>query len=372
MITNKKKSSLILLSLMLVLSACGGSDTATEEVAEVVVEEESLDSPATTAAPAAEPDGLKVGIVLGALGDLSFMDSAKRGYDKAVADLGIQGDYVETEPSERAAAIQNFLADGKEMIITVGFSEAEITKEAAVANPDVQFAIVDMVITADNGDLLPNVSNLIFKEHEGSFEVGYIAGKLSKTGHVAFMGGMDVPIIRKFQTGWEEGARYANPDIKLCDGYAGSWGDPAKGKEIALSCFEQGADIIFAAGGSTGNGAYEAAAETGNFAVGVDSNQDFMQPGTMITSMMKNVDFAVYSAIKNRTEAGMVVSEIASYGSAENGVGPTWLVDGSSLFADEGPADMAAQVAALTEEVKEVRAKIVSGEIVVTEVTAGG
>jgi len=186
------------------------------------------------------------------------------------------------------------------------------------------------------------------------------------------MGGMDVPIIRKFQTGWEEGAKYANPDIILCDGYAGSWGDPAKGKEIALSCFEQGADIIFAAGGSTGNGAYEAAAETGNFAVGVDSNQDFMQPGTMITSMMKNVDFAVYSAIKNRTEAGMVVSEIASYGSAENGVGPTWLVDGSSLFADEGPADMAAQVAALTEEVKEVRAKIVSGEIVVTDVTAGG
>ncbi|MFL2670408.1 MAG: BMP family protein, partial [Candidatus Actinomarina sp.] len=254
MITNKKKSSLILLSLMLILSACGGSD-ATEEVVEVVAEEESLDSPATTAAPAAEPDGLKVGIVLGALGDLSFMDSAKRGYDKAVADLGIQGDYVETEPSERAAAIQNFLADGKEMIITVGFSEAEITKEAAIANPDVQFAIVDMVITADNGDLLPNVSNLIFKEHEGSFEVGYIAGKLSKTGHVAFMGGMDVPIIRKFQTGWEEGAKYANPDIKLCDGYAGSWGDPAKGKEIALSCFEQGADIIFAAGGSTGNGA---------------------------------------------------------------------------------------------------------------------
>ena len=157
MITNKRKSSLILLSLMLVLSACGGSDTATEEVAEVVVEDESLDSPATTAAPAAEPEGLKVGIVLGALGDLSFMDSAKRGYDKAVADLGIQGDYVESEPSERAAAIQNFLADGKEMIITVGFSEAEITKEAALANPDVQFAIVDMVITADDGALLPNV-----------------------------------------------------------------------------------------------------------------------------------------------------------------------------------------------------------------------
>ena len=371
----KKKSVFVLLSLMLILSACGGSsETTTEEVAEPVAEQETLDSPATTAAPAEEPEAeaLKVGIVLGALGDLSFMDSAKRGYDSAVAELGIDGDYVETEPSERAAAIQNFLADGKEMIITIGFSEAEITKEAALANPGVQFAIVDMVVTADNGDLLPNVQNLIFKEHEGSFEVGYIAGKLSKTGKVAFMGGMDVPIIRKFQTGWEEGARYANPDIEFCDGYAGSWGDPAKGKEIGLACFEAGADIIFAAGGSTGNGAYEAAAETGNFAIGVDSNQDYVQPGTMITSMMKNVDFAVYTAIADRIAAGGVLSTINSYGSAENGVGPTWLVDGSTLFADEGPADMASQVAALIEEVAEVRAKIISGEIVVTDVTAGG
>ena len=186
------------------------------------------------------------------------------------------------------------------------------------------------------------------------------------------MGGMDVPIIRKFQTGWEEGARYANPDIEFCDGYAGSWGDPAKGKEIGLACFEGGADIIFAAGGSTGNGAYEAAAETGNFAIGVDSNQDYVQPGTMITSMMKNVDYAVYTAIADRIAAGSVLSTIDSYGSAENGVGPTWLVDGSTLFADEGPADMASQVAALIDEVAEVRAKIISGEIVVTDVTAGG
>ncbi len=369
----KKKSVFVLLSLMLILSACGGSsESTTEEVAETVAEE-TLESPATTAA-ASEPEveALKVGIVLGPLGDLSFMDSAKRGYDKAVAELGIDGDYVETEPSERAAAIQNFLADGKEMIITIGFSEAEITKEAALANPGVQFAIVDMVVTADDGSLLPNVQNLIFKEHEGSFEVGYIAGKLSKTGKVAFMGGMDVPIIRKFQTGWEEGARYANPDIEFCDGYAGSWGDPAKGKEIGLACFEGGADIIFAAGGSTGNGAYEAAAETGNFAIGVDSNQDYVQPGTMITSMMKNVDFAVYTAIADRIAAGSATSAINSYGSAENGVGPTWLVDGSTLFADEGPADMASQVAALIEEVAEVRAKIISGDIVVTDVTAGG
>ena len=369
----KKKSVFVLLSLMLILSACGGSsESTTEEVAETVAEE-TLESPATTAA-ASEPEveALKVGIVLGPLGDLSFMDSAKRGYDKAVAELGIDGDYVETEPSERAAAIQNFLADGKEMIITIGFSEAEITKEAALANPGVQFAIVDMVVTADDGSLLPNVQNLIFKEHEGSFEVGYIAGKLSKTGKVAFMGGMDVPIIRKFQTGWEEGARYANPDIEFCDGYAGSWGDPAKGKEIGLACFEGGADIIFAAGGSTGNGAYEAAAETGNFAIGVDSNQDYVQPGTMITSMMKNVDFAVYTAIADRIAAGSATSAINSYGSAENGVGPTWLVDGSTLFADEGPADMASQVAALIDEVADVRAKIISGEIVVTDVTAGG
>ena len=122
----------------------------------------------------------------------------------------------------------------------------------------------------------------------------------------------------------------------------------------------------------SGVGAYEAAAETGNFAIGVDSNQDYVQPGTMITSMMKNVDYAVYTAIADRIAAGSVLSTIDSYGSAENGVGPTWLVDGSTLFADEGPADMASQVAALIDEVAEVRAKIISGEIVVTDVTAGG
>ena len=371
----KKKSVFVLLSLMLILSACGGSsETTTEEVAEPAAEQETLDSPATTAAPAEEPEAeaLKVGIVLGALGDRSFMDSAKRGYDQALAELGIDGDFIEAEESERAAAYQNLIADGKELIIGISFSEAERIKEAALANPDIQFAIVDMVVTDDDGNLLPNVANIVFKEHEGSFEVGYIAAKLSKTGKVAFMGGMDVPIIRKFQTGWEEGARYANPDVEFCAGYAGSWGDPAKGKEIGLSCFEQGADVIFAAGGATGDGAYEAAAETGNYAVGVDSNQDYIQPGTMITSMMKGVDKSVYKVIQDTIAAnGQVFSSIDSYGLAENFVGSTWLVDGTNLFKEQNP-DMAAEIDALVEEVAEVRAMIVAGEIVVTDVTAGG
>ena len=187
----KKKSVFVLLSLMLILSACGGSsETTTEEVAEPVAEEETLESPATTAAAAAEPEveALKVGIVLGALGDRSFMDSAKRGFDQALAELGIDGDFIEAEESERAAAYQNLLADGKELIIGISFSEAERIKEAALANPDVQFAIVDMVVTDDDGNLLPNVANIIFKEHEGSFEVGYIAAKLSKNWKGSFHG----------------------------------------------------------------------------------------------------------------------------------------------------------------------------------------
>jgi len=371
----RKKSVILLLSLMLILSACGGGTDATTDDAAEPVAEETLDSPATTAAPAeSEPEveKLKVGIVLGALGDRSFMDSAKRGFDQAVADLPIEGDFIEAEETERAAAYQNFIADGKDLIIGISFSEAERIKEAALANPDIQFAIVDMVVTDDDGNLLPNVANIVFKEHEGSFEVGYIAAKLSKTGKVAFMGGMDVPIIRKFQTGWEEGAKYANPDVEFCSGYAGSWGDPAKGKEIGLSCFEQGADVIFAAGGATGDGAYEAAAETGNYAVGVDSNQDYIQPGTMITSMMKGVDKSVYKVIQDTLAAnGQVFSSIDSYGLAENFVGSTWLVDGTNLFKEENP-DLAADIDAILEEVADVRAKIISGEIVVTDVTAGG
>jgi basic membrane protein A len=371
----RKKSVILLLSLMLILSACGGGTDATTDEAAEPAAEETLDSPATTAAQAeSEPEveKLKVGIVLGALGDRSFMDSAKRGFDQAVADLPIEGDFIEAEETERAAAYQNFIADGKDLIIGISFSEAERIKEAALANPDIQFAIVDMVVTDDDGNLLPNVANIVFKEHEGSFEVGYIAAKLSKTGKVAFMGGMDVPIIRKFQTGWEEGAKYANPDVEFCSGYAGSWGDPAKGKEIGLSCFEQGADVIFAAGGATGDGAYEAAAETGNYAVGVDSNQDYIQPGSMITSMMKGVDKSVYKVIQDTLAAnGQVFSSIDSYGLAENFVGSTWLVDGTNLFKEENP-DLAAEIDAILEEVADVRAKIISGEIVVTDVTAGG
>ena len=375
MITTKRKSFLLVLSLLLVLSACGGGDdSTTEEVVETAGEEESLDSPATTAA-AAEPEveKLKVGLVVGALGDRSFMDSAKRGFDQAVAELPIEGDFIEAEEAERAQAYANFIADGKDLIIGISFSEAGRILEAATANPDIQFAIVDMVVTDDGGNLLPNVANIVFKEHEGSFEVGYIAGKLSKTGQVAFMGGMDVPIIRKFQTGWEEGARYANPDIEFCTGYAGSWGDPAKGKEIGLSCFEGGADIIFAAGGATGDGAYEAAAETGNFAIGVDSNQDYIQPGTMITSMMKGVDKSVYRVIEQTIAAdGAVFSSIDSYGLAENFVGATWIVDETNLFSETGPADLTSQIPGLLEEVRKVREQIISGEIVVTDVTAGG
>ena len=375
MITTKRKSFLLVLSLLLVLSACGGGDdSTTEEVVDTAGEEESLDSPATTAA-AAEPEveKLKVGLVVGALGDRSFMDSAKRGFDQAVAELPIEGDFIEAEEAERAQAYANFIADGKDLIIGISFSEAGRILEAATANPDIQFAIVDMVVTDDGGNLLPNVANIVFKEHEGSFEVGYIAGKLSKTGQVAFMGGMDVPIIRKFQTGWEEGARYANPDIEFCTGYAGSWGDPAKGKEIGLSCFEGGADIIFAAGGATGDGAYEAAAETGNFAIGVDSNQDYIQPGTMITSMMKGVDKSVYRVIEQSIAAdGAVFSSIDSYGLAENFVGATWIVDETNLFSETGPADLTSQIPGLLEEVRKVREQIISGEIVVTDVTAGG
>ena len=165
----------------------------------------------------------------------------------------------------------------------------------------------------------------------------------------------------------------ANPDIEFCTGYAGSWGDPAKGKEIGLSCFEGGADIIFAAGGATGDGAYEAAAETGNFAIGVDSNQDYIQPGTMITSMMKGVDKSVYRVIEQSIAAdGAVFSSIDSYGLAENFVGATWIVDETNLFSETGPADLTSQIPGLLEEVRKVREQIISGEIVVTDVTAGG
>ena len=302
----KKIFSALLMLTMLLLVACGGK---TEEKG---------------AAPAAkaETSGLKVGIVLstGGLGDKSFNDSAHRGLEKAKAELGVDFKYVEpASPSEDEQFLREYADAGYDLIIATGFQMTKAAEKVSKDYPNIKFAMIDDVINATN------VKSLIFKENEGSFLAGAAAAMASKTGVIGFVGGIEVPLIQKFEKGYNEGAKYVNPNIKVINIYVGGqnpFNDPVKGKEIALSEIKQGADVIYQAAGGTGIGVIDAAKESKVFAIGVDSNQDDVAPGTVLTSMLKNVDVAVFETVKAIKE-GTFKPGIQEFGVKENGVGLT-------------------------------------------------
>jgi basic membrane protein A and related proteins len=267
----------------------------------------------------------RVGIVLsvGGRGDKSFNDAAIRGLDRAKAELGI--DYRAIEPREMASdeAALTFLArEGYNLVIGVGFLMEDSLRKVAGSFPNTKFAIIDAVVDA------PNVASLVFKEHEGSFLAGALAALTSRTGTVGFIGGMNMPLIHRFEGGFTAGAKHVNPNVKVLSHYAGdepkAFNDPARGKELALSQYRAGADVIYHASGGTGAGVFEAAKEQNKYAIGVDSNQNWMQPGNVIASMLKRVDVAVFESTRtlkeNRWEAGTRV-----FGLKENGVGLTGL-----------------------------------------------
>lgn len=245
----------------------------------------------------------KVGLVLdkGGKDDKSFNSSAYLGAMKAQKELGIELKYVEAtdnnaiESLHRAFARKNF-----DLIIGVGFAQTEALKKIAPQFPKTKFALVDGEVNTNN------LRSLLFEEHEGSFIVGAIAALKSKTGSVGFIGGMDIPLIRRFQMGYEAGAKHINPKIKVITNYIGvtgeAWNNPAKAKELALSQLGQKADVIFVAAGASGSGVFDAAEEKKAYAIGVDSNQNWMKPGVVLTSMIKAVDVAVYDTIKMANE----------------------------------------------------------------------
>jgi basic membrane protein A len=234
---------------------------------------------------------------LGGKFDKSFNEAAYRGMEQWKKETGKQ--YLEFEvsnESQREQAIRRMAERGASPIIAMSFSQASAIEKVAKEFPKLQFAIVDDVVKQ------PNVQSVVFKEHEGSFLVGVMAAIASKTGKVGFIGGMDIPLIRKFQCGYEQGAKFANPKAEVFANMTGTtgaaWNDPARGGELAKAQFSKGADVIFAAAGGTGAGVYQAAKDSGKLAIGVDSNQNHMQPGTMLTSMIKRVDVAVYNISK--------------------------------------------------------------------------
>ena len=245
--------------------------------------------------------------------DKSFNEAAFRGAERWKKESGkAYLDFEIANPTQREQAVRRMAERGANPVVGVGFSQGSAIEKGAKDFPKQQFAIIDFVVD------LPNVQSIVFKEHEGSFLVGMMAALASKTGKVGFVGGMDIPLIRKFQCGFEQGAKYANPKAEVYANMTGTtpaaWNDPARGGELAKAQFAKGADVIFAAAGGTGIGVYQAAKDAGKLAIGVDSNQNHLQPGTMLTSMVKRVDVAVYNAFKG-TKPGL-----QSLGLKEGGV----------------------------------------------------
>jgi basic membrane protein A len=284
--------------------------------------------------------------------DKSFNEAAYNGMEKWKKETGKK--YLEFEisnESQREQALRRMAERGATPIIGIGFGQASAIEKLAKEFPKLQFAIIDMVVD------LPNVQSVVFKEQEGSFLVGAMAAMASKTGKVGFVGGMDIPLIRKFQCGYEQGAKYANPKAEVFANMTGTtgaaWNDPARGGELAKAQFAKGADVVFAAAGGTGIGVYQAAKDSKKLAIGVDSNQNHLQPGTMLTSMVKGVDVAVYNVAKAHKPG------ISVLGLKEGGVGYALDANNAKLVS----ADMKKKIEA-------AKADIISGKIKVADYMA--
>ncbi len=284
--------------------------------------------------------------------DKSFNQAAYQGIERWKKETGKS--YLEFEianETQREQAIRRMAERGASPIIGIGFGQASSIEKISREFPKLQFAIIDMVVTQ------PNVQSVVFKEHEGSFLVGVMAAKASKSGKVGFVGGMDIPLIRKFQCGYEQGVRHANPKAEVLANMTGTtgaaWADPVRGGELAKAQFAKGADVVFAAAGGTGIGVYQAARDSGKLAIGVDSNQNHLQPGTMLTSMLKRVDVAVYNVARQHTPGVTVL------GLKEGGV---------DVALDEHNAKLV--TADMKKALDEARAGILAGRIQVSDYMA--
>jgi len=295
-------------------------------------------------------------IDLGGKFDKSFNESAFTGAQKWVTETG--GTYTETElqsEAQREQTMRRMAERGANPIVVLGFANASTLEKVAPDYPETSFAIVDMVVDQ------PNVQSIVFTEHEGSYLVGMMAAMASKTGTVSFVGGMDVPLIRKFACGYVQGAKAANADVNVIQNMTGTtpsaWNDPVKGAELTKAQISQGSDVVYAAAGGTGVGVLQAAKDEGILSIGVDSNQNYLHPGSVLTSMLKRVDNAVYNVFTAGAEG--FTPGINALGLANEGVG---------FAMDENNADLVSPE--MLAAVEEAKAKIISGELVVHDYTS--
>ncbi|WP_105417094.1 BMP family protein [Neorhizobium sp. T25_27] len=263
---------------------------------------------------------IKPALVYGTGGkfDKSFNEAASVGAERFKKETGIDfRDFEPTSDTQGEQAIRNFASRGFNPVVAVSFAWTSAMEKVAAEFPNTKFAIVDSVVD------LKNVRSVLYKEEEGSYLVGLLAGMASKTGKVGFVGGMDIPLIRKFGCGYVQGVKAAKPDAQVFQNMTGTtgaaWNDPVRGGELTKNQIDQGADVVYAAAGATGLGVLQTAADNKKLSIGVDSNQNHLHPGSVLTSMVKRVDLAVYNAFKD-TKEDKFTAGIQALGVKEDGV----------------------------------------------------
>jgi basic membrane protein A len=294
---------------------------------------------------------------LGGKFDKSFNEAAFNGAQRWAAETGNTFREIELQSeAQREQALRRFAEAGNNPIVMAGFAFASALSDVAGDYPNTKFAIIDMVVDA------PNVLSVVFNEHEGSYLVGMMAAQASKSGVIGVVGGMDIPLIRRFNCGYVQGAKAENPNIKVIQNMTGTtpaaWNDPVKGGELARAQIDQGADVIYHSAGGTGIGVLQAAADEGILGIGVDKNQNHLHPGKVLTSMVKRVDVTVYNAFTEgkNLASGLVVMKLAN--------------EGVGYSMDEHNAPLvSASMAAAVEAAKD---KIISGELVVHDYMSDG
>jgi len=282
--------------------------------------------------------------------DKSFNEGVFNGAEKFKTETKqAYAEFEVTNETQFEQAHRRFAQRGQDPIVGVGFNQANPVEKIAKEFPKVRFTLIDGIVK------LPNVQSVLFKEHEGSFLVGLLAAMASKSGKVGFIGGMDIPLIRKFACGYEQGVKFANPKAEVIQNMTGTtpsaWNDPARGGELAKGQFDRGVDVIYAAAGATGNGVMQTAKDRGKLAIGVDSNQNHLHPGTMLTSMVKRVDLATYQSFKTAMD-GKWEAGVSILGLKEGGV--DWALDqhNEKLISPE-----------MKTKVDQAKADIISGKL---------
>ena len=357
-----KKLLVLLTSILVILlvAACGGGSEPAPSSGESSGGESSGEEP------------LKVVLFInGVLGDKSFFDSAQRGVDRAEKELGIQSKTIEAgidETNWESALIDTVANEEFDVLIVGTFQMISYLEQVAKDNPDKKFIIFDAPVNYESG-CCDNVYSVLYKQNEGSYLAGVYAGAMTTQGVdgmnpdavIGSVGGQEIPVILDFMVGYEQGAKDTNPDITTIRQFADSWNDPAKGKELTKAQYSQGADIVFQIAGGTGQGVFEAAAEDGHYALGVDSDQaliiedsDPEQAARILTSMMKNVDNSLFRALDMHLKGELPYGEIEALGIAEGGVGLA-----RNKFYDENTPDEVKKM------VDEAEKKVINGEITV-------